>query len=181
MKKLRKKKRKVVSSEVSSLKREIERLVYVVQTLSNEVYATQRTISDIPFQRPSAENIRVVTQKPPEEPKTDFEKVLNWTTNQTNQHLNSLDEPALQEIINSALTGRPIPEKRTMKVAGSPMNMYLNDNYGTVVNQKDVWDTIADAKQDAKQRIADRQKQPTHDLVHIAQNLKLLKEMGKIQ
>lgn len=178
-----KKKRKVVSNQVASLKREIETLVSVVQTLSNKVYATQRTISDMRFQRPPAENIRVVTQKTVEEPKTEFDKVLNSTTDQVNQLLNSLDEPTLQEIINSAITGRPVPEKSDIKRTADNFTDWLNQNIPTVNTQDNVWNSIEQAKVIAGQRNATRAieaKQFTKDFIAAAKDSKSIQEAMRL-
>lgn len=147
------------ANQITALTAQMANLVQLVHALNIQV-------AEVKSQRPPEERIRVVTQKTIEEPKTGFEKTLAWTTNQVNQHLNSLDETSLQDIVQSAITGKDIPNSKS-----SPMTDYLNSNYGTIVNQKDVWDTIADAKQDATARIADRSKDAA-DLVKIKKELK---------
>lgn len=156
------------ANQITALTAQMANLVQLVHALNIQV-------AEVKFQRPPEERIRVVTQKTIEEPKTGFEKTLNWTTNQVNQHLNSLGETDMQDIIQSALTGKEVPNSKS-----SPMTDYLNSNYGTIVNQKDVWDTIADAKQDATARIAARTINDV-DLVAVKKALELMKEVGKIQ
>jgi hypothetical protein len=186
MKKLRKKRKP--SIELIELKRQIRALTSEMTQSRKNHLTLMKIVQEFRQESklPPEERIRVVTQKTVEEPKTGFEAVLNWTTNQTNQHLNSLGESDLQDIIQSALTGKPVPEKQVKHHPNGTqgeMTNWLNQNIPVINTQENVWSSIEQAKKIAIQRVADRRIAAvdfTKDFIAAAKDSRALEEARKL-
>jgi hypothetical protein len=102
-------------------------------------------------------DMRIVKQKPIEQPKTGTEEIINWTTQQVNNHLSDLAGDDLKAIVNSALTGKPIVEKNHQHHPNSThgeMTNWLNQNIPVVNTQSNIEDVIAQAQRIANERWA---------------------------
>lgn len=132
-----------LSRIIAKQQKQVDRLESAIQELL--VYLPASILKDI----------RVVTQKPPEKPETEFEKTVAWTTNQVNQHLNGMTDKQRDSIVQQALG-----VKASDAGPGSPMTQYLNDNYGTIMSVKDINEVMVDAIAKAKEkfRVGDRKK-----------------------
>src|ERR1700674_2164716 len=99
---MRRRRKKKPSAVIAKL----DKIKVAIQQLSGILANHSGRISTLEFVRPPEESIRVVTQKVNPDPQTPFEQGLAWTTKQVNQHLNGLGETDMQDIIQSALTGK---------------------------------------------------------------------------
>lgn len=136
-----KKKRVVVSNEVKILTK-------AVDMLAREVTRLQTKFDELRGLRVfEPADVRVVTQKVKEDPQTDFEKTLAFTTRQVNEHLNSMNPKELDSIVQQALGVKPSDAG-----PGSPMTKYLNDNYQTLVSQEDISNMMVNVIADARKK-----------------------------
>jgi hypothetical protein len=136
-----------LENKVISLSVQLEYLIKLVVKQQDE-------IEKLRLARPPVENIRVVPQKV--NPDAPQDARLDWTTEHVNNHLNSLSGLDLQDIVESAITGEPIIERKPVQHhpqgTQGKMTDWLNANIPVINTQDNIWNTIAESKQLAKER-----------------------------
>lgn len=165
-------------------------LVEAILELTKEIKELRQELKTKPKAReevdfpPNEPDIRPVFGKANKEPKTGTEEIIAWATQQVNNHLSGLAGDDLKDIIQSALTGKPIKEKEgyvhhTDGTKGK-MTEWLNANIPVVNTQENVWNAIDKAQDTARERIGILHKEAREDWERIAKgNPDLVKALAR--
>lgn len=92
---------------------------------------------------------------------SNFNETLKWTQEQMSGHTDSLPVSDIKGIIKQAISGKPTIRKQRpldkrpegLGAKGS-MAKWLNENMPNIITKGDVWASIDDAQEDAKERMA---------------------------
>lgn len=149
-----------VSLDVLAIKNQITHLTAQVAQLAEVVAKQHYAIADLKFERPPVENIRVAPQKPIESEDgkqlSHFNKLVKATQLEVSKHLDSLAGTDLQDIVQSAISGKPIVEGKSVQHhpdgTQGKMTDWLNANIPVINTQDNIWNTIAESKQLSKER-----------------------------
>lgn len=152
MKTIKRKKKITIADVLVKQQKQLDSIQKQINAVAECVMRIQQPV----YQRPPVENIRVSPLA--QVPLALENEVLNWTTNQVNKHLDSLSGPDLQDIVESAITGKPIAGEVKHHPNGTQGKMadWLNANIGTVNTQENIWNAIGEAQVIAKKRNARR-------------------------
>lgn len=171
--------RVTTKQHLENMREQISILTNSVNLLAKRIVADRREIENLKFQRPPVETIRTLMQKTVEEPRTGSEEILKWTTDQVNKHLAGLAGDDLKDIVQSALTGKPIVEKdHKYHPDGTQGEMakWLNANISTVNTQENVWNAIDKAQDTARERFGLITKEAREDWARTTKNNPDLKQ-----
>lgn len=109
---------------------------------------------------------RIVKVKEDEScPENDADAILQWTNREVNKHLDTLCADDVKDIINEAITGKPAVRKQqdlSKRIEGGTngaMAAWLNQNVPVVNTQANVWASIDEAQQLARERVSARLKE----------------------